>query len=102
FSDNPLTLAAELIETVCIHLVEEEKTNLAQALQEIFPIHLEEKSFDAADDLTKTTTDKIIASFELKLQYQREILAFLKPELHAEEKAQSVLQEVIRNLMIRK
>lgn len=104
FSDNPLTLAAELIEAVCIQLVEEEKTNLAQALQEIFPIHLEEKTFDAvaAEDLTKKTTDKIIASFELKLQYQREILAFLRPELHAEEKAQSVLQEVIRNLMIRK
>ena len=109
FIEKPLPLAAELLETVCSQLVDEHnassgKLNLTQTLQEIFPIHFEEKSFDKTDssDLEKKAIDKIVGAFELKLQYQREILAFLKPDLHDEEKAQSVLQEVIRNLMIRK
>lgn len=105
FVEKPLILAAELIETVCLHTVEDGKANpahLVQELQEIFPIHWDEAAFEPSDDLAKKTSDKIIASFELKLQYQREILAFLRPDLHDEEKAQSVLQEVIRNLMIRK
>ncbi len=80
FVEKPLILAAEVIETVCLHIVEEHSANtarLVQELQEIFPIHWEEKTLEPTGDLAKKTADKIIASFELKLQYQREILAFL-------------------------
>ena len=38
----------------------------------------------------------------MKLQYQRQLLAFLRPDLQDTQKAQAILQEVVRNLMIRK
>lgn len=106
FIEKPLALAAELLETVCFHLVEGNKAtqkNIVNALQEVFPIHFEEKTFDIdSAELERRVCDKIIAAFELKLQYQRELLSFLRPDLTDEEKAQGMLQEVIRNLMIRK
>ena len=38
----------------------------------------------------------------MKIQYQRQLLGMLRPDLQGSDKAQSILQEVIRNLMIRK
>lgn len=104
FAEQPLSIAAEEIESLISHLFESHANHmpaLLQALQEIFPIHFEENSLEG-EDFKKKITDKIISAFELKLQYQRELLSFIKPELSDDKKAQSVLQEVLRNLMIRK
>lgn len=116
FSQNPLELATNTLEAVCSELAEHydifrshEKTsfqNYRQALLEHFPLHFDEKEFDIdameASRLEKKVIDRVLGSFEFKLQYQRQLLGMLRSDLQNSEKAQGILQEVVRNLMIRK
>jgi preprotein translocase subunit SecA len=116
FAENPIDLAIEVLESVCQQLAEhheiarsQEKIstqNYRQALLEHFPVHFDEKDFDIepadAPALEKKVSQKILSAFRLKLQYQRQLLGMLRPDLQNNEKAQSILQDVIRNLMIRK
>jgi preprotein translocase subunit SecA len=116
FSDNPLQLASEVLEAVSQQMAEhhdiarsQEKPalqNYRQALLEHFPVHFEEKDFDIdtidAPQLEKNVSNKILGAFKFKLQYQRQLLGMLRPDLQEQDKAQSILQEVVRNLMIRK
>lgn len=87
FSDNPIQIAEDLLETVAAQM------STPEELMSHFPIKLE--NLDKAPE-------KIVSAFEQKLFYQRQLLATFRPELSDAEKAQNVLQEVIRSLMIRK
>ncbi|MBF8263872.1 MAG: secA [Parachlamydiales bacterium] len=116
FADNPLQIATEVLETVSQQLADrhdiarsQEKTamqNYRLALLEHFPVHFEERDFDvdtiSAPELEKKVSNKIAVAFDIKLQYQRQLLGMLRPDLQESEKAQSILYEVVRNLMIRK
>ena len=116
FAENPIDVAFEVLESVCVQLAEHhevarshEKATLEQfrqALLEHFPVHFDEKEFDieptSAPELEKKVSQKILTAFRMKIQYQRQLLGMLRPDLQGSDKAQSILQEVIRNLMIRK
>jgi preprotein translocase subunit SecA len=90
FSEKSVPIAEELLESVALHLLQ----NRA-ALAEQFPVTFKE------EDGQKEVVEKVLASFQQKLFYQRQLLASFRPELNEAEKAQNILHEVIRNLMVR-
>ena len=116
FAEKPLDICNDVLESVCEQLADryeirnsQEKQPLVafrQALLEHFPVHFDEKEFDIdindVAQLEKKVVEKILAAFDSKLEYQRQLLAFLRPDLQDPQKAQAILQEVVRNLMIRK
>lgn len=91
FADKPIQIAEELLETVAHQLMGDKA-----ALATQFPV-----SFEAALS-EQETVDKILAGFQQKIFFQRQLLSSFRPELNEAEKAQNVLQEVVRNLMVRK
>lgn len=93
FADNAIQIAEEILEAVARQTIAENPTN-PQALATQFPV-----SFEGDE---KSAIEKILASFQQKIFFQRQLLSSFRPELTDAEKAQNVLQEVIRNLMIRK
>ena len=106
FAEKPIDFGAEVLESVCQLLAATATSqNLKEKLFEVFPIQFDDNLFEDAETpqtLETKAASRITAAFELKLQHQRQILAFLRPDLQDSERLQSVLQEVIRNLMIRK
>lgn len=78
----------------------------AAALIQRFPVSFEPGFFadDQATvaDLEKRASEKILAAFQQKILHQRELLATFRPDLTDAEKALGVIQEVVRNLMVRK
>ncbi len=91
FADQPIQIAEELLETVAQHLIQN-----GQSIATQFPVTLEE----GIDE--KTILAKILDGFRQKIFFQRQLLTTFRPELNEAEKAQNVLNEVVRNLMIRK
>ena len=117
FAEDSLKIADELIEAVALQMgtpflrsrSDEKGWNpeeYRQALMTHFPIHFEpadfEGEFSSALDLEKRASEKIITGFQQKLLYQRQLLATFRPDLKEPDKAQNVLLEVVRNLMVRK
>ncbi|MBU6383205.1 MAG: preprotein translocase subunit SecA [Verrucomicrobia bacterium] len=91
FSNQPVALAEELIEAVAQHLIQNKEALAAQ-----FPVALEEGASE------KEILEKILSGFKQKIVYQRQLLSTFRPELNEAQKTQNVLNEVVRNLMIRK
>ncbi len=110
FSQNPIEIAEELLETVVHQLgrpfLESKDWSAAaytEALMVHFPVSFEDLVLDEPSaDLEKKAQQKILTSLQQKLFFQRQLLSSFRPELTDAEKALNVLQEVIRNLMIRK
>jgi preprotein translocase subunit SecA len=114
FADNAIQLAEDLVDSVVSQmgepfLAKESNWNpngYAKALMTHFPVSFEESEFDNdysnAQDIEKKAKEKILAQLHQKLFFQRQLLSSFRPDLTDAEKAQGVLQEVIRNLMIRK
>jgi preprotein translocase subunit SecA len=93
FVENPIQIAEELLETVARQIISEHADKPQEALTLQFPV-----TFEATDD----PTQKVLAGFQEKLFFQRQLLSSFRPDLNNAEKTQNVLQEVIRNLMVRK
>lgn len=91
FADQPLAIADEILEAVAMHLIQNKEALAAQ-----FPVAIEEGAGE------KEIIEKILSGFKQKIFFQRQLLTTFRPELNEAEKAQSVLNEVVRNLMIRK
>ncbi|MBU6446988.1 MAG: preprotein translocase subunit SecA, partial [Verrucomicrobia bacterium] len=91
FSNQPVALAEELIEAVAQLLIQNKEALAAQ-----FPVALEEGASE------KEILEKILSGFKQKIVYQRQLLSTFRPELNEAQKTQNVLNEVVRNLMIRK
>lgn len=117
FAPRPLEIADEQFQLVTAQMASpflvnrsQEKSwdseGYRQALMSHFPVHFEENFFEIdaanADALEKKAAEQVLSAFHLKLQVQRQILSQFRPDLTDAEKAQGVLQEVIRNLMVRK
>jgi preprotein translocase subunit SecA len=109
WTEQPLHLAKEMISSVCFHLVqnaaEQDKgKTLNQLLIDVFPVQFDEAELRQEDPqlVEKRVTEKVCALFDLKWQHQKHILGLLRPDLADESQALSLVQEVIRNLMIRK
>lgn len=116
-TDNPIQFAEELLETVTssigapflIHRGNDKEWNpeaFRQALMQQFPVHIEENAlhdnFSTSTELEKKAYEKVSGAFQAKLLMQRQLLASFNPELNDPERSQSILQQVVRNLMVRK
>src|SRR3990167_6954542 len=95
FTENPHQIAEEILESVARHILSQHP-NDPKALQEQFPISFENLFSE------KEKVDTILSAFQQKTFYQRQLLSSFRPELNVAEKAQNVLLEVIRSLMIRR
>jgi len=93
FADKPMQIAEELLEATAREIF---AANNPQALNEQFPISFENATTE------KEVTAKVVTGFQQKIFFQRQLLSSFRPDLNDAEKAQGVLQEVVRNLMIRK
>lgn len=92
FTEKPIEVAEEILEAVAQHVLAKEP----MAMSEHFPVTIDAQAEE------KETIEKILSSFKEKIFYQRQLLSSFRPELNEAEKAQNVLIEVVRNLMIRK
>lgn len=115
-AQEPIALAEEILEMVVLRLGtpfsrDDLHSPLAEGYREAltrhFPVHFEEALFfgDASlSDISveKRAFEKVAEAFRQKIAYQRQLILSLRPDLPDADKAQNVLQEVVRNLMIRK
>ncbi|MBI5273378.1 MAG: preprotein translocase subunit SecA [Chlamydiia bacterium] len=117
-ANSPLSIAEDLLRSVISHMGEShlkgsstdrtwDATGFTTALMNHFPVSFEPGSlshpdFFQAADIEKKAFEKVLGAFHQKLVYQRELLSTFRAELGDTEKAQNVLQEVVRNLMLRK
>ncbi|MGB7978168.1 MAG: preprotein translocase subunit SecA [Chlamydiales bacterium] len=95
FAEKPIQIGEELLEAAARQLLAEHPNN-PQALAPYFPF-----AFEGMTD-EKEIVGKILEGFQQKIFFQRQLLSSFRPDLNDAEKAQNVLQEVIRNLMVRK
>ena len=116
FSEKPIQIAEELIETVALKIASSfletrasqkagVSNGLATALMAHFPVSFSDVDFDEdapAAETEKKAVEKIRTALEQKLFFQRQLLTSFRPDLTDAEKALNVLQEIVRNLMIRK
>ena len=112
FSENPIEIAEDLLGMVIKQTSSQFLQNKAniegyrQALMNCFPVTFEMDELGdentSTQDLEDKALKKIIATFHQKLSYQKTLLAQFRPDLTDDTKAQNVLKEVIRNLIIRK
>ncbi len=112
-SSSPLQIATELLESVCKGILqgklqgkEKDINACTQNLSEHFPIKFDLKEWEeetvSDEDLEKKIQEKVLLSFEQKLSFQKNLLASFRLELKDPLKASNIIQEVIRNLMVRK
>jgi preprotein translocase subunit SecA len=116
FAAKPIQIAEELVEEVVALTASsfladrsnDKKWNLAgfsSALMTQFPVSMAEVDFESGSssfaDIEKEAKEKIRSALGQKLQFQRQLLSSFRPDLTDAEKAQNVLHEIIRNLMIR-
>lgn len=95
FAEKPIEIADELLETVAQHTLVEH-LNKPEALAAFFPITFEESATE------KEILSQVVEAFHQKLLIQRQLLSTFRPELNEAEKAQNILAEVVRNLMVKK
>ena len=110
--EQPLHLAKEILAFVCHHLVQryieqrkiENPRSLNELLAELFPIQFTEEEMNQEDPqaLEKIVGEKVEDLFSMKNSHQTQLLALLRPDLSDQNKTFSLVQEVMRNLMIRK
>ncbi len=96
FADLTIPIAEDLLAAVAAQMGYNK-----EALTAHFPVNFDDVDF-AVEGFEAKVTEKISAALQQKLFYQRQLLSSFRPELTDAEKAQGVLSEVIRNLMVRK
>ncbi|MBI3508937.1 MAG: preprotein translocase subunit SecA, partial [Chlamydiia bacterium] len=104
FTDNPIEIATDLLHTATGQILEpllgQKEETLIEAISTQFPVNFD--SLPGTPDLAKAATDLIVSVFEQKLIHQRQTLLTYRPDLTHPEKAQGILFEVVRNVMIRR
>lgn len=107
FSEKPIDIAEEVLKETALHLStpylssKKDRKELQELLMQNFPLSFEEKLLEE-EKFEEKVALKIVEAFEKKLFHQRQLLISLRPDLPDAEKAIRLLQEVVRNLMIRK
>jgi len=111
-TEDPVKVAEDLFYASSLQLIELCQANqpgakhleeYRNALMAHFPVHFEEDFFaDASGDLAEKAAAHILATFELKLKRQHQILELMRPDLAGDEKTQKLLGEVVRNVMVRR
>ncbi|MES2273699.1 MAG: preprotein translocase subunit SecA [Chlamydiota bacterium] len=113
-AEQPIQIAEELLEAVAKQIGSPnpaqdkglDPTAYKAALMAHFPITFGENEFEGENlvpaEIEKKAFEKILAMFQQKLKFQRELLSSFRPDINDAEKGQNILQEIIRNLMVRK
>jgi preprotein translocase subunit SecA len=108
FAENTLQIAEELLEAVCHNIIDGDTKrtpeSLRLALLTHFPVLFDASDFENIDapDFHKKISDKIIAAFRQKIDFQKQLLSSFRPDFAKDARSSNVFQEVIRNLMVRK
>lgn len=118
--DDPVSLAKEIIYNVCSLFQEDKnrdgdyldsgseknekwsKEKYIQFLMSHFPVTFDLSEFDNSstrEEAEEIAANKIIATFELKLKYQKEIILQVDKN---QENAENLIKEVVRSLLIQK
>ena len=105
FAENSLQIAEELLEAVSHNIIDGETQinpeNIRLALLSHFPVLFEANEFADAE-FRKKISDKIIAAFHQKIDFQKQLLSSFRPDFAKDPRSENVFQEVVRNLMVRK
>jgi len=108
-TDGIIDIANELIEDVChvmaFKYLASTKTpdinGYKDYLMSHFPISFEEDELSLKPEKAATQASaKVVAYFEKKLEFQKELLLRVKPENAPVEEADKILNEVVRNLIL--
>lgn len=103
FIEQSTEIVIDLLETAVSQIVAKQEAKTEETLKALsshFPVNFE--ALQQAPELEKKAVEEVLNAFEKKLVHQRETLMRFRPDLTDAEKAQNVLQEVLRNLMIRR
>lgn len=105
FAENPIAIANELLGETAAHIAEkstDKPQELLAAFSNQFPVNFASLENKEGPELEKQAQELILEAFEQKLIHQRQTIVSFRPDIKEAEKAQGVLQEVIRNMMIRR
>lgn len=117
-TQNPLPIAEELLEHVCMDMSAEFFTSRSsnwntqgyrQQLATHFPITFDAKEFDndhlTAEEIEKLASEKVLEAFRFKIEHQKKAIEAMhrtmNPNMANEVDAGAILCEVIRNMLIR-
>ena len=112
-SEKPAEIAKDLLQNFLESILEEhfatdpeskQAAVLLTSLRELFPVSLDDKSYESLtqEGIKEKAVQEITGAFSRKLLLQKELVLELRPELGSEEKAEKILHEVLRNLLLRK
>lgn len=90
FAKDSFQIGEEILEAVVHHVMQTK-----QPLASHFPVTIEEGATE------KEAVDKVLEAFKQKIFFQRQVLTTFRPELNEAEKAQNVISEIVRSLMVR-
>lgn len=113
FAEQPIQIAEDLISAIVSQLAAQylvgspgdaswKAEGFRKALLEQFPVAFEEKEEEGSSHFEQKALEKILAAFQQKRSYQCQMLLTFRPDLQDPEKAEGILREVVRNLMVRK
>lgn len=111
FTDNMNDVAKEMLLSTVDQLLSQESDDahildLREKLVAHFPVNFEKGEFEGKDALNSTFREtietKVLEAFDKKLQIQKENLISFRSDLKDEDKLNTILLEVLKNLMLRK
>lgn len=110
-SEDTLQVAKEFLESVCYELTEEftDRSHIdiegyTQRIMHQFPVTIQPNALQNSkeiDEAAKYCFSKIFAAFCEKLEYQKFFLQTQRPEIESKEHAEKIVQEIIRNIILR-
>jgi preprotein translocase subunit SecA len=100
-SEDPFSIAKEIIYSVCFSIKDSiENFNLELFYKELmthFPVTFEISEFDSENtDIENKAAEKIINTFDERLNYQMEVLKNINPEKDSEK----ILKEIVKELLV--
>lgn len=116
-SEAPLLIAKEVLENICAQLTgqffvskaTQEGWNIEgfrQAILSHFPVSFElaelEDDYLDAPQIEQKALEKVFQAFDQKIEIQKQLILMMKPDAQGTDKPLQILNEVIRNLMLRK
>lgn len=108
---TPIQIAEELLASVAGNLVhgklqKQDLSSATQLLAEHFPIKFDLVEWEEEGltelEMEKRIETQVLASFQKKMAFQQELLSLMRTELKNPEKALSLIQEILRNVIVRK
>lgn len=115
--EDTFKIAKDVIDQICTHMAStffdstggDGKWNpegYRQALISHFPVSFDAADFDndylSLEEIEEKAVTKILSAFDQKIEMQKELIQMMKPDTAGTDKPMQVLNEVMRNLMLRR